>query len=30
LARQANTPEADAVFLSGTGLPTVGLLDTLE
>ncbi len=30
LARQANTPEADAVFLSGTGLPTVGVLDTLE
>jgi maleate isomerase len=30
LARQANTPEADAVFLSGTGLPTVGVLETLE
>jgi len=30
LARQADTPEADAVFLSGTGLPTVGVLETLE
>jgi maleate isomerase len=30
LARQANTPDADAVFLSGTGLPTVGVLETLE
>lgn len=30
LARQANTPEADAVFLSGTGLPTVGVLEVLE
>jgi maleate cis-trans isomerase len=30
LARRANTPEADAVFLSGTGLPTVGVLEMLE
>jgi maleate cis-trans isomerase len=30
LARRANTPEADAVFLSGTGLPTVRVLETLE
>jgi maleate cis-trans isomerase len=30
LARQANTPDADAVLLSGTGLPTVGVLETLE
>lgn len=30
LARQAYTPEADAVFLSGTGLPTVGVLEMLE
>lgn len=30
LARQANTPEAEAVFLSGTGLPTVGVLEMLE
>jgi maleate cis-trans isomerase len=30
LARQADTPEADAVFLSGTGLPTVGVLEMLE
>jgi maleate cis-trans isomerase len=30
LARQANTPDAEAVFLSGTGLPTVGVLDMLE
>ena len=30
LARQANTPDADAVFLSGTGLPTVGVLEALE
>jgi maleate isomerase len=30
LARQANAPEADAVFLSGTGLPTVGVLEMLE
>lgn len=30
LARQANTPDAEVVFLSGTGLPTVGILETLE
>jgi maleate isomerase len=30
LARQAYAPEADAVFLSGTGLPTVGVLEMLE
>lgn len=30
LAREANRPDADAVFLSGTGLPTVGVLEVLE
>lgn len=30
LARQANTPEAEAVLLSGTGLPTAGVLEALE
>ena len=30
LARQADTADADAVLLSGTGLPTVGVLDRLE
>ena len=30
LARRADAPGADAVFLSGTGLPTVGVLDALE
>jgi len=30
LARQANTPDAQAVLLSGTGLPTVGALAALE
>lgn len=30
LARQADTPEAQAVLLSGTGLPTVGVLERLE
>lgn len=30
LARQADVPEADAVLLSGTGLPTVGVLEVLE
>jgi maleate cis-trans isomerase len=30
LARQADAPEAQAVLLSGTGLPTVAVLETLE
>ena len=30
LARDADVPEADAVFLSGTGLPTVGMIAVLE
>ena len=30
LACAADTPGADAVLLSGTGLPTVGMLETLE
>lgn len=30
LARQVDTPEAEAVFLSGTGLPTLAVLDMLE
>jgi len=30
LARRAHAPAADAVFLSGTGLPTVGALERLE
>jgi len=30
LARQADAPDADAVLLSGTGLPTVAVLETLE
>src|SRR5262245_40838337 len=30
LARQADTSAADAVLLSGTGLPTVGVLEILE
>jgi maleate cis-trans isomerase len=30
LAREADTPEAEAVLLSGTGLPTVGVLEALE
>lgn len=30
LARQADAPDADAVLLSGTGLPTVGVLELLE
>jgi maleate cis-trans isomerase len=30
LARQADTPDAQAVLISGTGLPTVGILDRLE
>jgi maleate isomerase len=30
LARQADTPDADVVLLSGTGLPTLDVLDPLE
>lgn len=30
LGRQADTPAADAVLVSGTGLPTVGVLERLE
>ena len=30
LARQSDVPDADAVLLSGTGLPTVGVLEVLE
>src|SRR5262245_52013388 len=30
LGREADAPGADAVLLSGTGLPTVGILDLLE
>ena len=30
LAREADVPQADAVLLSGTGLPTAGVLATLE
>jgi maleate isomerase len=30
LAREADAPEAEAVLLSGTGLPTVGVLEVLE
>ena len=30
LARRADAPEAQAVLLSGTGLPTVAVLETLE
>ena len=30
LACRADAPEADAVLLSGTGLPTVAVLETLE
>ena len=30
LARRADTPDAQAVLLSGTGLPTVAVLETLE
>jgi maleate isomerase len=30
LAREADVPTADAVLLSGTGLPTVSVLDVLE
>jgi len=30
LAREADAPNADAILLSGTGLPTVGVLELLE
>ncbi|HYB42717.1 MAG TPA: hypothetical protein VEL75_13155 [Candidatus Methylomirabilis sp.] len=30
LGRQADAPEADAVLISGTGLPTVGIVERLE
>ena len=30
LARQVDTPEAEAVFISGTGLPTLPILEPLE
>src|SRR5260370_14796197 len=30
LAREADAPGADGVLLSGTGLPTVGIIDRLE
>jgi maleate cis-trans isomerase len=30
LAREADVPAADAVLLSGTGLPTIGVLELLE
>jgi maleate cis-trans isomerase len=30
LARQVDTPEAEVVFISGTGLPTLAVLDMLE
>jgi maleate isomerase len=30
LAREADAPDADAVLLSGTGLPTIGVLELLE
>lgn len=30
LGRRADAPDAEAVLLSGTGLPTVGVLETLE
>jgi maleate cis-trans isomerase len=30
LAREADVPDAEAVLLSGTGLPTVGVLERLE
>jgi maleate cis-trans isomerase len=30
LARSADRPEAEAVFLSGTGMPTVSVLEMLE
>ena len=30
LARKADAPAAEAVLLSGTGLPTIGVLEALE
>ncbi len=30
LARQVDTPDADAVFLSGVGMPTLDVIDALE
>jgi maleate cis-trans isomerase len=30
LGRQADTPDADAILISGTGLPTVGVVERLE
>jgi maleate isomerase len=30
LARQVDSPDADAVFLSGVGMPTIAVLETLE
>lgn len=30
LARSVDTPEAEAVFLSGTGMPTISVLEMLE
>jgi maleate cis-trans isomerase len=30
LGRAVNTPEAEAVFLSGLGMPTIAILETLE
>ncbi len=30
LAREADAPDADAVLLSGTGLPTIGVIEVLE
>jgi maleate isomerase len=30
VARRANTADAEAVFVSGTGLPTVGVIEALE
>jgi len=30
LGRAADVPEAEAVLISGTGLPTLGIIDRLE
>ena len=30
LARQADAPAAEAILISGTGLPTAGIVDVLE